>query len=160
MTPRLLLLALPFTFTLTSGCFFKRAEASLPETAIEPCAEPLREIREATYADAARDRVRDYLRCLVSADAVPDQVPVRVEHALERNPYDATHRQDVAGHFFDLEQLEELPAAPRALPVAVELLRDQALARSAMGEHDVAEAARARAARLERLDEVLRDVLD
>lgn len=146
------------TFLLLSaltGCFHKPARAALPP---EPCQAELDAVQDATWDDAARKAVRGYLTCVVDAEARVKDVPGHVEMALKRNPYPATRRADIHGHFFDRELMKELPGSPAALPLAVELLEDQALALTAMGELDLAQAARGRAARLTTLARVLEDV--
>jgi len=70
----------------------------------------------------------------------------------------ATRRADIQGHFFNTNLVKEIPASTTAMSIAVELLEDQALARTAMGEVDLADAARERAARLRALARVIEEI--
>jgi hypothetical protein len=136
-------------FTLLQGCFAHRAVAGPVQ--VSPCTAERAVIASATYADATTRAVRGYLGCIAKLDAAPVDLPEIVRGELERNPYPASHRVDVWAWFFDLEQIKELPKTVPELENAIRRLQDQALAREAMGEDDLAAAARTRATRLESL---------
>lgn len=142
-----------------TGCAFPRFEGAVQSPCEPaPCAAPLRELREATCAGDVRERVRTYLQCLAESEEDLHRLPARVDRALRRNPRAVPCRREVVDHFFDLRRLEVRPGAPASVPPTVALLRDQALARTAMGQPEVARDARIRAERLEGVVEELRQM--
>ena len=141
--------------TALTGCFHKPAHA---EYLVEPCQAQLDAIQDATHDLAARKTVRTYLTCLVDADARVADVPGHVATMLKRNPYPATRRADIHGHFFNTDLMKTMPGSETEMSPAIEILEDQALARTAMGDLDMAQAARTRANRLETLVRVLEEV--
>ncbi len=142
----------PLLFVLGGCAAHARPPANLAEV---PCAAPRAAIRDATYTDAALEAVRDALTCFHGMARPPADIEAVIEGELRRNPYPAATRTDVHGWFFDTELLGELPGDPSALSQAAQILEDQGLARSAMGQADVARAARDRAERIRDLARVI-----
>lgn len=156
-------LILPVTLALlTSGCATVQAAGlrRAAPAAVDPCASELQALSVATWSGAAEEHVRTYLGCVQRAGIPPADLPGRVRAALDANPYPRALPNEVYQHFFDLELLKVVPGSAEELAAVVSLLEDQALARSAMGELDVADAALARARRLERLQAVLSQTLE
>ncbi len=140
---------------LLSACKHQPAVA-LP--APEPCDQALEDIATAPHAKAAQESIRSYLRCEIAQDKIDPALEASVSRQLRRNPYPATGREDLHAWFFDTALIKSLPARPAEMKPAIQRLEDQALARLAMGDDDMARAARARADRLRQLLEVLEDV--
>lgn len=147
--------ALFLTALMAAACTHKGSTTAIQP---EPCASALTEISQAPHAKAAQETIRGYLRCEISQDRALPDLQDRVARELRRNPYPATNRQDLASWFFDTDLIKALPKRPGDMKPAIERLEDQALARLAMGDPDMARAARARADRLRQLVAVLEDV--
>jgi hypothetical protein len=125
------------------------------------CGAPLEKIAQTTYPEATREAVRAYLDCVVRSGSTPLGVPDLVRGQLERNPYPAaTAREPVLDWFFDTRALAPVPESLPAMRRAIDQLRDQALARRAMGELDLAEAADARREKLQRLLPILEQIAE
>lgn len=154
--PVIALTALLVPLLAGPGCAHRRdPTASLP---IEPCALALDQVSQAPHAKAAREGIRGYLRCEISQDRTLPDLEDRVAQALRKNPYPATGREDLRAWFFDTSLLKAMPGRPADMHPTIERLEDQALARLAMGDADMARAARARADRLRQLVKVLEEV--
>lgn len=151
---------LTLSTALMTGCFGKTAALSAAPAAAarsaSQCDDARTGIRQATYSEAVKAAVRDYLTCVVSFEPAPPDLPQRVRAELDRNPYPAaTSREDVHGWFFDLDKARPVPGTTLEMQQSIRVLEDQALARTAMGQIDVAQAAQGRAAKLRRLGKVL-----
>lgn len=142
-----------------TGCAHKNVEVAAPLSFSVPCEVELQEIRYATHTQAAKEAVRGYLGCQIgSSERPPTNLERLVENQLGLNPYPAASRDDVHAHFFDTALLKRIPEDTGELAEAVRLLEDQALARRAMGDEQVADAAHARARKLRALGTVLDDI--
>lgn len=138
---------------LSTACAARRPTDT--QSSGEPCAAALDPVTQAPHVKAAQDAIRSYLRCQVAQDRPQPELEQQVSQALRRNPYPAATREDLHAWFFDTSLLKAMPARPAELAQAIDRLEDQALARTAMGDPDLARAARARADRMRQLVRVL-----
>lgn len=144
---------------LSLGCIAHAGIHHPSEPVTFPCEAEQARIQAATYPDAALAAVRGYLGCVTKLPSVPPGVPDTVRMELASNPYpDATGRVDVWAWFFDTEALKPIPNSPAAMRTTVLRLRDEALARRAMGQDDIAQAAEARAQRFQQLLDLLEEL--
>jgi len=140
-----------FIFAFFTGFLFpKRKEIEIP------CTAELDAIGAATHAEEGKDDVRSYLECVRDEGAADPNLPAMVQAELDANPYPAVWREgDIGAWFFDLATVKKAPESSAQLETAIARLDDQALARAAMGDIDVARAATARADKLRTLRKVI-----
>ena len=162
--PVALLTSLSLGMLSVTGCVKQRmpmAYADSPTVMSAPCSSELMEIQHATYGEQARVSVRVYLNCILdSEERPPTDLDLRVADQLKRNPYPATarDRDSVVGQFFDKDRLKDLPGSIPEMHSYVQLLEDQALAAKAQGDTKLAQAAEARAAKIEKIIPILDDI--
>ena len=141
------------SIVLLSTLAFAGRRHAMEITDVQSCVAELSGIRDAAGTETAINATRRYLACLTDAEIIDRSVQDQVQAMVRKTgPVDS---KVVVGHFFDLEQLKEMPSNQEQLGRAVILLEDQALARQVLGETDVSDAARQRARKMRNLENVL-----